>query len=166
MFESASPFADYVDTTLLLVAGVSLLVLIGLVVVMVLFVVRYSRKRNPHPSNIEGNTALEVLWTVIPLVLFMGMFYLGWEGYLRTDRGPRGGHSHQRHGPDVVVEFRIPQRRYDRHALRAREYSRQSHLAFAGCEPLDVYSGLSHQEGCDSEPGKCPLVPDAEGGFL
>lgn len=90
MFESASPFADHVDTTLLLISGVSLLVLIGLVAAMVLFIVRYSRKRNPHPTNIEGNTTLEILWTVIPLILFMGMFYLGWEGYLRTVEVPEG----------------------------------------------------------------------------
>jgi cytochrome c oxidase subunit 2 len=49
---------------------------------MVMFVIRYSRKRNPHPTNIEGNIPLEITWTVIPLVLFMGMFYLGWRGYL------------------------------------------------------------------------------------
>ena len=90
MFESASPFADHVDATILLIAGVSLVVLIGLIAAMVLFIVRYSRKRNPHPSNIEGNTALEVLWTVIPLILFMGMFYLGWEGYLNTIEVPEG----------------------------------------------------------------------------
>jgi cytochrome c oxidase subunit 2 len=27
---------------------------------------------------------LEIAWTVIPLILFMVMFYLGWEGYLKT----------------------------------------------------------------------------------
>jgi len=90
MFESASPFADHVDTALLLVSAVSLLVLIGLVAAMILFIVRYSRKRNPHPSNIEGNTTLEILWTVIPLILFLGMFYIGWEGYLRTVEVPEG----------------------------------------------------------------------------
>ncbi|MCU0410905.1 MAG: cytochrome c oxidase subunit II [Bacteroidetes bacterium] len=82
MFEGSSPFSDYVDTTFLLISGVSLLVLVGLLVAMVAFVIRYSRKRNPHPTNIEGNIPLEITWTVIPLILFMGMFYLGWKGYL------------------------------------------------------------------------------------
>ncbi|MCK5572201.1 MAG: cytochrome c oxidase subunit II [Bacteroidetes bacterium] len=90
MFESTSPFSDYVDATFLIVVGISLAVLIGLVAAMVMFVIKYSRSKNPHPSNIEGNVTLEILWTVIPLVLFMGMFYLGWEGYLKTVDVPEG----------------------------------------------------------------------------
>jgi cytochrome c oxidase subunit 2 len=88
MFHGSSPFADYVDTTFLLISGISLLVLIGLLIAMVTFIIRYSRKRNPHPSNIEGNIPLEITWTVIPLVLFMGMFYLGWRGYLQESTIP------------------------------------------------------------------------------
>jgi len=83
MFQGSSPFSDYVDTTFLLIVGVSLLVLIGLLIAMVYFIIRYSRKRNPHPTNIEGNVTLEITWTVVPLILFMGMFYLGWQGYLK-----------------------------------------------------------------------------------
>jgi cytochrome c oxidase subunit 2 len=90
MFEGSSPFSDYVDTTFLLIVGVSLLVLLGLLIAMVYFVVRYSRKRNPHPTNIDGNVPLEITWTVVPLILFMGMFYLGWEGYLKESVIPEG----------------------------------------------------------------------------
>jgi len=89
MFTGSSPFADYVDTTFLLIVGISTLVLIGLMAAMIFFVFRYSRKRNPHPTNIEGNVPLEVAWTVIPLILFMGMFYMGWEGYRRMSEVPK-----------------------------------------------------------------------------
>jgi cytochrome c oxidase subunit II len=88
MFTGSSPFSDYVDTTFLTIVGISSLVLLGLVVAMVYFLFRYSRKRNPHPTNIEGNVPLEVAWTVIPLVLFLGMFYMGWEGYSRMSTIP------------------------------------------------------------------------------
>jgi cytochrome c oxidase subunit 2 len=88
MFTGSSPFADYVDSTFLFVVGLSLLVLLGLLIAMVYFVVRYSRKRNPHASNIEGNVPLEIAWTVIPLGLFMVMFYLGWQGYLKISTIP------------------------------------------------------------------------------
>lgn len=90
MFTGSSPFSDSVDAAFLFVVGVSLLVLLGLLIAMVYFVVRYSRTRNPHPTNIEGNVPLEILWTVIPLILFMVMFYLGWEGYLAMGRIPEG----------------------------------------------------------------------------
>ncbi len=83
MLKGTSPFSEFVDETFLMIAGISLLVLIGILVAMVIFIVRYSRKKNPHPSNIEGHIPLEVAWTVIPLVLFMGMFYMGWQGYLK-----------------------------------------------------------------------------------
>ena len=90
MFTGSSPFADYVDTTFLFIVGISTLVLIGLMGAMVYFVFRYSRKKNPHPTNIEGNLPLEVAWTVIPLILFMGMFYMGWEGYKKMIDVPEG----------------------------------------------------------------------------
>jgi cytochrome c oxidase subunit II len=90
MFKGASPFADYVDAELLFVVGLSLLVLLGILIAMVYFIVRYSRKRNPTASNIEGNLTLEVLWTVIPLTLFMYMFYVGWEGYKVISHIPEG----------------------------------------------------------------------------
>ena len=88
MFKGESPFSDYVDATFLTIAGISLLVLIGLLIAMVYFLVRYSRKRNPHPTNIEGNLPLEITWTTIPLILFMGMFYMGWRGYLKEIQIP------------------------------------------------------------------------------
>jgi cytochrome c oxidase subunit II len=83
MFSGSSPFSDYVDSTFLAITGVSLLVLLGLLIAMVFFVIRYRRKKNPHSTNIEGNIPLEITWTVIPLILFMGMFYMGWQGYLK-----------------------------------------------------------------------------------
>jgi cytochrome c oxidase subunit II len=83
MLSGSSPFSDYVDATFLTIVGLSLLVFLGLLIMMVYFVVRYSRKRNPHPTNIEGHVPLELTWTLVPLVLFMGIFYLGWKGYLK-----------------------------------------------------------------------------------
>jgi cytochrome c oxidase subunit 2 len=90
MFKGASPFSDYVDAEFLFVVGLCLLVLLGLLIAMITFIIRYSRKRNPVASNIEGNTTLEILWTVVPLGLFMYMFYLGWEGYRRIAEIPEG----------------------------------------------------------------------------
>lgn len=90
MFQGTSPFSDYVDATFLSIVGISLLVLLGILIAMVYFVIRFSRKRNPHPSNIEGNIPLEIAWTLIPLGLFMGMFYLGWEGYRQMSNIPEG----------------------------------------------------------------------------
>ena len=81
MFTGSSSFVESVDFIFWLIVGISLVVFIGITVTMIYFIIRYSRKRNPHPTNIDGNLALEITWTLVPLVLFMGMFYFGWEGY-------------------------------------------------------------------------------------
>jgi len=81
MFKSASNFANSVDAVFLYIVGLSLIVLIGITVAMIYFVIKYNRKKNPVPENISGNLTLEILWTTIPLVLFLTMFYFGWTGY-------------------------------------------------------------------------------------
>lgn len=81
MFTSASNFSNNVDAVFLYIATLSLIVLVGITVAMVYFVIRYSRKRNPVPTHVEENLTLEILWTGIPLVLFISMFYFGWVGY-------------------------------------------------------------------------------------
>ncbi|HLP16447.1 MAG TPA: cytochrome c oxidase subunit II [Bacteroidota bacterium] len=81
MFTNSSTFSNSVDTAFLYTTVLSAIVLIGIITAMIYFVVKYSRNKNPVPKNIEGNTTLEVTWTLVPLVLFMSMFYFGWEGY-------------------------------------------------------------------------------------
>lgn len=88
MFSNASPYSDFVDAQFLFIVILSSIVLLGLMFAMILFVIRYRRNKHPHSSNIEGNTTLEVLWTVIPLGLFMYMFYLGWAGYQKISTIP------------------------------------------------------------------------------
>jgi cytochrome c oxidase subunit II len=91
MLTGSSPFSDFVDTTFLIIVGLSALVFLGIIITMVVFTVRYSRKRNPRPANIEGNLKLEITWTIIPLLLFMGIFYLGWRGYIEEQTIPENG---------------------------------------------------------------------------
>ena len=88
MFSGSSPYSDYVDATFVTIVGISLLVFLGLLIAMVYFVIRYSRKKNPHPTNIEGHVLLELTWTIVPLILFMGIFYMGWQGYLKELQVP------------------------------------------------------------------------------
>ncbi len=81
MNTGASTFSQGVDLSLYIITGISLFFLIGITVVMIYFVIRYNKKRNPKATNIEGNFTLEVVWTVIPTLLVILMFYYGWMGY-------------------------------------------------------------------------------------
>ncbi|PIY34329.1 MAG: hypothetical protein COZ08_02510 [Bacteroidetes bacterium CG_4_10_14_3_um_filter_42_6] len=74
---NASNFVEGVDFTLYLILGISVFFLIGITFTMIYFLIRYSKKRNPVATNIEGHTGLEILWTVIPTILVVIMFYYG-----------------------------------------------------------------------------------------
>jgi cytochrome c oxidase subunit 2 len=56
---------------------------------MLYFVYKYNRKRNKVAKQIEGNTVLEVLWTVIPILLALGMFHFGWIGWKPMNKAPK-----------------------------------------------------------------------------
>ncbi|SHE84309.1 cytochrome c oxidase subunit 2 [Mariniphaga anaerophila] len=84
----ASNFVKGVDTSFLIILGISFFFLIFLTVLMLVFIYKYNRKRNPKATQIEGSTKLEVLWTVIPFLLTMLMFYFGWAGYKPMLKAP------------------------------------------------------------------------------
>lgn len=81
MFSNASNFVEGVDLSFAVILGISLVFLVGITAVMIYFVIRYNRKRNPKATNIHGNHKLEIIWTVIPTLLVLVMFYYGWIGY-------------------------------------------------------------------------------------
>lgn len=83
MFEGTSFYADSVDSAMLIIVGISVFFLLGIVAAMIFFVIRYSRKRNPVATQIEGNMLLEVVWIAIPLLIVLGMFWLGWKDFYK-----------------------------------------------------------------------------------
>lgn len=119
----ASNFAHGVDLTFFIILGISVFFLVGITTVMIYFVIKYNRKKNPKASNIEGNTKLEVIWTVIPLILVLVMFYFGWVGYRPMRNVPEGAipvkaigqmwswsfeYANGKKSPDLVVPFGKP----------------------------------------------------------
>ena len=70
-----------VDEAFLYIFGFSAAVLLAITVVMVYFLIRYHRSRNPEPADIEGSITLETLWTVIPTLIVLLMFWFGWQSY-------------------------------------------------------------------------------------
>lgn len=81
MFEYASQYARNVDLVMLYIVGISFLLFAIVIVAMIYFVVRYNKKRNPVATNIHGNTMLEIVWTAIPVVLVLTMFYFSYWVY-------------------------------------------------------------------------------------
>ena len=71
-----------VDQAFWYILGISIVLLFGITVVMVGFVIRYRRSKNPVPSDIRDNYKLEIIWTVIPTLIALSMFYFGWKSYV------------------------------------------------------------------------------------
>ena len=82
MFNGASSFIESVDGVFLFTIIVSVFFLVLITALMIGFVIKYNRKKNPRAVNIQGNTKLEILWTAIPTILVLIMFWYGWIGYL------------------------------------------------------------------------------------
>lgn len=82
---------DAVDPVFKFIFGASLLLLGGITATMIWFIIRYRRSRAPQPtSQVESNLWLEIVWTVLPSILVMAMFYYGWAGYLALRNVPAG----------------------------------------------------------------------------
>ncbi len=88
MFNGASSFIDSVDGVFLFTIIVSVFFLVLITALMIGFVIKYNRKKNPKAVNIKGNTKLEILWTAIPTILVLIMFWYGWIGYLEMTNIP------------------------------------------------------------------------------
>lgn len=89
MFGGASNVADKVDAVFLYISALTIAFLVFITFLMIYFVIRYRRGSGRKPEDIHGHTLLELLWTGIPLVLFLSMFYFGWTNYRHLRDVPR-----------------------------------------------------------------------------
>ena len=87
--KQAATSAQKSDAVFFYVFGLSVAFLIFITALMIYFVIRYSRKRHPKAEQIEAHLGLEILWTTIPLVLFLTIFYYGWTNYEFMSQAPR-----------------------------------------------------------------------------
>ncbi len=85
----ASNFVSTYNSTFYYIGGISLFLLIALTVTMLYFVFKFNRKKNKTARQIEGNTLLEVTWTVIPILLALSMFHFGWAGWKPMYKPPK-----------------------------------------------------------------------------
>ncbi|MBN1959066.1 MAG: cytochrome c oxidase subunit II [Desulfuromonadales bacterium] len=91
MDQYANPTAQAVDNVLIYIFGFSLLLLLGITVVTIIFVVKYRRSKYPEPtSDNDGNIWLETIWTVLPVMIVMTMFWYGWTNYVGLREVPAG----------------------------------------------------------------------------
>jgi cytochrome c oxidase subunit 2 len=89
MFSSnLSNIAEGVNQAFIIILSIIFFFLIGLTAVMVYFIFKYRESKNPVATQIHGNNLLEVIWTVIPLLIVIAMFYYGWTSYKVMESEP------------------------------------------------------------------------------
>lgn len=119
----ASNFVTTFNASFNLMLWVAIAFIVFLSATMIYFVYRYNRKKQKKAEQIEGSTALEVTWTVIPVLLALVMFYYGWEGYTPMNKAPENSlnittvgrmwsftflYENGKQSPDLVVPVNTP----------------------------------------------------------
>jgi len=86
----ASNSAKEVTKSFYYIFGIELVLLTLVTSAMIFFVIRYRSRKNPQPENIEGSLALEIIWTVLPTLLVIIMFIIGWRTFDKIRDVPQG----------------------------------------------------------------------------
>jgi cytochrome c oxidase subunit 2 len=86
MILGPSNIAGKIETSFLIITAACVALLVAVTITMLVFIYKYRRGRNPVPEDVEENLPLEIVLTILPTVLVLGMFYFGWVdfGYIRN----------------------------------------------------------------------------------
>ncbi len=78
----ASAFAKDIDNLFMAITWISAFFFVIIIGVMCYFVVKYRRREGvkPEPSS-SHNTTIEILWSVLPSIILVWIFYEGASGY-------------------------------------------------------------------------------------
>lgn len=119
----ASNFVTSYNMAFYSIAIISLILLIGLTLTMLYFVFRFNNKKNKTATQNEGNTTLEIIWTGIPILLVLVMFYYGWAGWKPMNKAPKEAititsvarmwsfsfiYDNGKQSPDLVIPVNTP----------------------------------------------------------
>ena len=70
---SASPIMDQISSLFHVVNTIIIVITLFVLVLMLWVMFRFNEKRNPVPSRTTHNTMLEVAWTIVPILILVGM---------------------------------------------------------------------------------------------
>lgn len=82
---------EVVDRIFFYILVITIFLLCLITFLMIYFVIRYQKKRNPQPTDVHENIWLEIIWTVVPTLLVLTMFYYGLTGFNFLKKAPAEG---------------------------------------------------------------------------
>jgi cytochrome c oxidase subunit II len=87
--ENASTTAGHVDALYLFLVLVSGIMTVLIFTTLIIFAVKFRRRRGQTAEQIEGSNILEITWSVIPLGVFMAFFVWGAVLYFQERTPPQ-----------------------------------------------------------------------------
>ena len=72
---------EAVNNVFLFIVVTSVILLLLVTFLMIYFAVKYRRKKHPQSEPVKQKTWLEIVWTLVPTLLVLGMFFYGYEGF-------------------------------------------------------------------------------------
>jgi len=87
---SVSDVASQVDRAFWIIGMICLVLLIAVTATMIMFVIKYHRRRTRTTRQISVNYPLEITWTVLPTLLVLFMFFVGYKGFRMMRDVPPG----------------------------------------------------------------------------
>jgi cytochrome c oxidase subunit 2 len=88
MFGGASNLAEGVDRAFIFIFAVAFIFIIGITAFMIFTVIKFRRSKGHKAQQFSGSVKLEIIWTVIPLLIVLVMFYIGWKGFDKMRKVP------------------------------------------------------------------------------
>ena len=79
-----------VDYAFYYIIGIAILLLALITGAMIYFAIRYREQNHPNPKDIRGNLLLEIIWMVVPTIIAVSMFVVGWSAYTGLRNVPEG----------------------------------------------------------------------------
>jgi cytochrome c oxidase subunit II len=88
ILNQGSNLAEAVDRAFIFIFAISFIFTIGITALMIYILIHFSRKKVKNPKQFSGNVKLEIIWTVVPLIIVLLMFYFGWVGFAPMRKVP------------------------------------------------------------------------------
>src|SRR5690606_1221668 len=101
-----STIASDVDMLFNFINLVSAIILLGIVVAIIYFIIKYKRKSdNDVTSLVDHSTSLEITWSAIPIVLIIIVFIWGFRDFMKMRIAPGDAYEIHVTGKSWIWEY-------------------------------------------------------------
>lgn len=105
--EPVSTFGPEIDSIYYLILVITAAIFVIVEVGLVTFLIKYRHREGRRAEYSHGNTKLEVVWTVVPFILVMGIAWMSMRVWLEAKVADRG------HVPEGALPLRVTAKQFE-----------------------------------------------------